>query len=78
MLSGRFYQDMAKSFHQFEVAGGVLAPGADEVGGELVAFIDVAADLADPLLLATLGGCSGGLGLDVLLVVGVGDAGAVA
>lgn len=56
----------------------MLAPGADVVGGELVAFIDVAADLADPLLLATLGGCSGGLGLDVLLVVGVGDAGAVA
>ena len=37
-------------FHQLEVAGGVFAPGADEVGGELVALVDVAADVADPLL----------------------------
>ncbi len=56
----------------------MLAPGADEVGGEFVAFVDVAADLADPFLLAACGGSGGGLGLDVLLVVGVGDAGAVA
>lgn len=56
----------------------MLAPGADEVGGEFVAFVDVAADLAYPLLLATCGGSGGGLGLDVLLVVGIGDAGAVA
>ena len=71
---------MAKNilFQRLEVAGGVLAPGADEVGGEFVALVDVAADFADPLLLATCGGCGGGLGLDVLLVVGVGDAGAVA
>ena len=55
----------------------MLAPGADEVGGEFVAFVDVAADLADPLLLAGGGGSGGGLGLDVLLVVGVGDAGTV-
>ena len=56
----------------------MLAPGADEVGGEFVAFIDVAADFADPFLLAACGGSGGGLGLDVLLVVGVGDARAVA
>ena len=56
----------------------MLAPGADEVGGELVAFIDVATDFAYPLLLAACGGSSGGLGLDVLLVVGVGDRRAVA
>ena len=37
-------------FHQLEVAGGVLAPGTDEVGGKLVAFVDIAADVADPLL----------------------------
>ena len=41
---------LAKLFHRLKVAGGVLAPGADEVGGELVAFVDVAADFADPLL----------------------------
>ena len=71
---------MAKNilFHQLEVAGGVFAPGADEVGGQRIAFIDVAADFADPLLLATCGGSGGGLGLDMLLVVGIGDAGAVA
>ena len=55
----------------------MLAPGADEVGGEGVAFVDVAADFANPLLLAGGGGSGGGLGLDVLLVVGVGDAGTV-
>ena len=58
----------------------MLAPGADEVGGELVAFVDVAADFADPFLLAAsrrLGG-SCGFGLNMLLVVGIGDAGAVA
>jgi len=38
-------------FHQLEVAGGMLAPGADEVGGEFVAFVDVAADVADPTFL---------------------------
>jgi len=43
---------MAKKylFHQLEVAGGVLAPGADEVGWQSVAFVDVAADIADPAL----------------------------
>ena len=56
----------------------MFAPGTDEVGGEFVAFIDVAAYLADPFLLAACSGSGGGLGLDVLLVVGVGDAGAVA
>ena len=56
----------------------MLAPRADEVGGEFVAFVDVAADLADPFLLAACGGSGGGLGLDVLLIVGVGDAGAIA
>ena len=56
----------------------MLAPGADEVGGEFVAFVDVAADLADPFLLAACSGSGSGLGLYVLLVVGVGDGGAVA
>ena len=67
-----------KLFHRLEVAGGVFAPGADEVGGEFVAFVDVAANFADPFLLAACSGSGGGLGLDVLLIVGVGDAGAVA
>ena len=71
---------MAKNilFQRLEVAGGVLAPGADEVGGEFVALVDVAADFADPLLLATYGGSGGGRGLEVLRVVGIGCAGAVA
>ena len=74
---------MAKNnlFHQFEVAGGVLAPGADEVGGEGVAFVDVAADVANPALLAFLcrrDACApSGFRLDVLLVIVIGDAGAV-
>ena len=55
----------------------MLAPGTNEVGGEGVAFIDVAANFADPFLLAACGGSSGGLGLDMLLVVSVGDAGTV-
>ena len=73
-----FFKRQYWLFHQLEVAGGVLAPGADEVGGEFVALVDVAAYLADPFLLAACSGSGGGLGLDVLLVVGVGDAGAVA
>lgn len=70
-------------FHQLEVAGGVFAPWADEVGGELVAFINVAADFAYPFLPIVgwldirIIGCPE-IGFDVLLVVGVGDAGAVA
>lgn len=30
----------------------MFTPGADEVGGEGVAFVDVATDFANPLLLA--------------------------
>ena len=57
----------------------MLAPRTDEVGGEGVAFVDITADLADPFLLATFcHRCCGRLGLDMLLVVGIGDAGAVA
>lgn len=69
-----------KLFHRLEVAGGVFAPRADEVGGELVAFIDVAADVADPFLFATCYLLSAICcrRLYVLLVVGVGDGGAVA
>lgn len=67
-----------KLFHQLEVAGGVFAPWADEVGGELVAFVDVSTDFAYPFLLAALSLCGCGFWLDVLLVVGVCDAGAVA
>lgn len=55
----------------------MLAPGADVVGGELVAFVDVAADLADPFFLSTLGLRCFGFGFDMLLVVSVGDAGTV-
>ena len=61
----------------------MFAPWADEVGGEFVAFVDVAADLADPFLPIVgwldiwIIGCPE-IGFDVLLVVGVGDAGAVA
>ena len=46
----QLFSYLAKLFHQLEVAGGVLAPGADEVGGEFVAFVDVAADVANPAL----------------------------
>ena len=44
----------------------VLAQGADEVLGERISLVDVAADLADVALLAV----GLGLGLDVLLIIG--------
>ena len=62
-------------FYQFEIAGGMFAQGADEIGGKFVALVDVAADFADPFFRARSRGLGGGLGLYVLLVVGVGDAG---
>ena len=46
----------------------MLAQRTDEILGQLVALIDIAADLADKALLAL----GLGLGLDVVLVIGIG------
>ena len=56
------------SRYRLEVLRAVLAEGADEVLGELVALVDVTADLADVALLAV----RFGLGLNVCVVIDVG------
>ena len=48
----------------------MLAQGAEIVFGNLIAFVDIAADGADPLLFD--GGSALGLGLDVALIITVG------
>ncbi len=56
-----------------EVDGGVFADGADEIVGEVLAVIDVAADFAAPDSASfTLGRSRFRLRLYVLLVIGVG------
>ena len=50
----------------------MLAPRADEVGGQLFALVDIAADRAAPHRFAGRRGLFLGLRLDVCLIVGVG------
>ena len=62
------------SIQRLKVRGGVLAQGADEVVGQEVPLVHIAAHGTYPALFG--GGGSGlGLGLDVGLIIGVGDAG---
>ena len=58
-----------------KVLGAVLAERADEVGGQLRALVEIAADLADPALGLGRGGRL--LGLDVGVIIAVGAAGLV-
>ena len=52
----------------FKIGGGMLAERADEIRREFIAFIDIAADFADPAFLLR----GGLLRLDVVLIVGIG------
>ena len=57
----------APLFNRLKIGDAVLAERTDEVLGQLLALVDIAANLADPALFAL----GFGLGLDVVLVVGV-------
>ena len=64
--------------HQFfKIGGGVLAGGADEVCGEFIPDVFIAADGAAPDGLALLGFFLFRLRLDVALVIGIGGRGGV-
>ena len=54
--------------YRLKVYGTMLAQRADDILGELVALVDVAANLADEAFFAL----GLGLRLDILLIVGVG------